>query len=34
MILRDGKGGDFRDFAAIEHWAAGLAKELGAMAHR
>ncbi|MFC8084067.1 flavodoxin domain-containing protein [Streptomyces sp. NPDC057340] len=34
MILRDGKGGDFRDFAAIEHWAAGVAKELGAMTHR
>ncbi|MFF9332051.1 flavodoxin domain-containing protein [Streptomyces albogriseolus] len=33
MILRNGKGGDFRDFAAVEHWAAGLAKELGAMAH-
>ncbi|MEU9552047.1 flavodoxin domain-containing protein [Streptomyces werraensis] len=34
MILRDGKGGDFRDFAAIENWAAGVAKELGALAHR
>ncbi|MFG3127007.1 flavodoxin domain-containing protein [Streptomyces tendae] len=34
MILRNGKGGDFRDFAAIETWAAGLAKELGAAAHR
>ncbi|MEU2602779.1 flavodoxin domain-containing protein [Streptomyces hirsutus] len=34
MILRDGKGGDFRDFAAIEYWAAGVARELGAMVHR
>jgi menaquinone-dependent protoporphyrinogen oxidase len=28
MILRSGKGGDFRDFAAIEAWAAGVADEL------
>ncbi|MEU1177799.1 flavodoxin domain-containing protein [Streptomyces sp. NPDC005820] len=28
MILRSGKGGDFRDFAAIETWAAGIAHEL------
>ncbi|MFA3872610.1 flavodoxin domain-containing protein [Streptomyces sp. MMCC 100] len=34
LILRNGKGGDFRDFAAIEHWAAGVAKELGGMVHR
>ncbi|MFF4544631.1 flavodoxin domain-containing protein [Streptomyces sp. NPDC001435] len=29
MILRSGKGGDFRDFAAIEAWAARVADELG-----
>ncbi|MGW7263283.1 flavodoxin domain-containing protein [Streptomyces sp. NPDC054842] len=34
MILRNGKGGDFRDFAAIENWAQGVAKELGVMVHR
>ncbi|WP_416984709.1 flavodoxin domain-containing protein [Streptomyces sp. T028] len=28
MILRSGKGGDFRDFGAIETWAAGIAHEL------
>ncbi|WP_460061765.1 flavodoxin domain-containing protein [Streptomyces sp. YKOK-I1] len=28
MILRSGKGGDFRDFAAIETWADGIAHEL------
>jgi menaquinone-dependent protoporphyrinogen oxidase len=28
MILRSGKGGDFRDFDAIETWAARLAREL------
>lgn len=28
MIVRSGKGGDFRDFAAIESWAAGVAKAL------
>ncbi|MEU6064473.1 MULTISPECIES: flavodoxin domain-containing protein [Streptomyces] len=28
MILRSGKGGDFRDFAAIEAWAAHVADEL------
>ncbi|MFI6931576.1 flavodoxin domain-containing protein [Streptomyces sp. NPDC050287] len=28
MILRSGKGGDFRDFAAIETWAARVAEEL------
>ncbi|WP_121750981.1 flavodoxin domain-containing protein [Streptomyces sp. E2N166] len=28
MILRSGKGGDFRDFRAIESWAAGLVEEL------
>ncbi|MEU1511082.1 flavodoxin domain-containing protein [Streptomyces sp. NPDC005811] len=28
MILRSGKGGDFRDFAAIETWADGIAQEL------
>ncbi|MFI0538531.1 flavodoxin domain-containing protein [Streptomyces sp. WSLK1-3] len=28
MILRNGKGGDFRDFPAIEHWAAHVAEEL------
>ncbi|MBJ6637547.1 flavodoxin [Streptomyces sp. DHE7-1] len=30
MILRGGKGGDFRDFPAIETWAAGVAAELTA----
>jgi menaquinone-dependent protoporphyrinogen oxidase len=34
MILRNGEGGDFRDSAAIENWAAGVARELGAMSHR
>lgn len=28
MILRKGKGGDFRDFTAIESWAARVADEL------
>lgn len=28
MILRNGKGGDFRDFDHIEKWAAGIAAEL------
>ncbi|MEV5935170.1 flavodoxin domain-containing protein [Streptomyces sp. NPDC052079] len=28
MILRNGKGGDFRDFTAIETWAARVADEL------
>ncbi|MEU2287714.1 flavodoxin domain-containing protein [Streptomyces sp. NPDC013178] len=28
MILRNGKGGDFRDFTAIETWAAHVAAEL------
>ncbi|MFG2732235.1 flavodoxin domain-containing protein [Streptomyces canus] len=28
MILRSGKGGDFRDFAAIQEWAARVAAEL------
>ncbi|WP_261717509.1 flavodoxin domain-containing protein [Streptomyces sp. FZ201] len=28
MILRSGKGGDFRDFDHIEEWAAGIAAEL------
>jgi menaquinone-dependent protoporphyrinogen oxidase len=28
MILRNGKGGDFRDFTAIETWAAHVADEL------
>lgn len=27
MVLRSGKGGDFRDFRAIESWAAGLVEE-------
>ncbi|MFG2516143.1 flavodoxin domain-containing protein [Streptomyces sp. NPDC048584] len=31
MILRSGKGGDFRDFAVIEHWAADVAREIDAM---
>ncbi|MGW4075340.1 flavodoxin domain-containing protein [Streptomyces asiaticus] len=30
MILRNGKGGDFRDFPAIEAWAQRIAKELTA----
>ncbi|KUN89081.1 flavodoxin [Streptomyces bungoensis] len=30
MILRDGRGGDFRDFPAIEAWAARVAGELTA----
>ncbi|SNX56031.1 menaquinone-dependent protoporphyrinogen oxidase [Streptomyces sp. TLI_55] len=28
MIVRSGKGGDFRDFARIEEWAQGIADEL------
>ncbi|MFH9176620.1 flavodoxin domain-containing protein [Streptomyces albogriseolus] len=28
MILRDGKGGDFRDFGRIEAWAAEIGREL------
>ncbi|WP_055524797.1 flavodoxin domain-containing protein [Streptomyces graminilatus] len=28
MILRSGKGGDFRDFGAIEAWAQGIAEAL------
>ncbi|MCX5063958.1 flavodoxin domain-containing protein [Streptomyces sp. NBC_00461] len=28
MIVRNGKGGDFRDFTAIENWAAEVAQEL------
>jgi menaquinone-dependent protoporphyrinogen oxidase len=28
MIVRNGKGGDFRDFTAIEAWAASVAEEL------
>ncbi|MEW2267714.1 flavodoxin domain-containing protein [Streptomyces sp. NPDC047853] len=28
MILRSGKGGDFRDFATIECWAGGLVEKL------
>lgn len=28
MILRSGKGGDFRDFTAIQEWAAHIAAEL------
>jgi len=27
-IVRNGKGGDFRDFTAIEEWAARIADEL------
>lgn len=27
-IVRNGKGGDFRDFGAIEDWAARIAAEL------
>ncbi|MFR9799115.1 flavodoxin domain-containing protein [Streptomyces sp. MS06] len=30
MIIRNGKGGDFRDFARIEEWAAHVAGELTA----
>ncbi|MFD0318513.1 flavodoxin domain-containing protein [Streptomyces flavalbus] len=30
MILRSGKGGDFRDTTAVESWATGIAKELTA----
>ncbi|MEU4659159.1 flavodoxin domain-containing protein [Streptomyces sp. NPDC023723] len=30
LILRNRKGGDFRDFPAIQAWAAGLAKEITA----
>ncbi|MDX3714723.1 flavodoxin domain-containing protein [Streptomyces europaeiscabiei] len=30
MIMRDGKGGDFRDFTAIEEWAARIATDLRA----
>ncbi|MFK4145360.1 flavodoxin domain-containing protein [Streptomyces sp. NPDC004065] len=29
MIVRSGKGGDFRDFPAIEAWADHIARELG-----
>ncbi|MEV7794051.1 flavodoxin domain-containing protein [Streptomyces sp. NPDC087512] len=32
MILRNGKGGDFRDFPAIERWAARVAGEIKAPA--
>ncbi|MGC0208699.1 flavodoxin domain-containing protein [Streptomyces levis] len=32
MILRSGKGGDFRDFTAIEAWAARIAAELATAA--
>ena len=28
MILRSGKGGDFRDFTVVEEWAEGVAAEL------
>jgi menaquinone-dependent protoporphyrinogen oxidase len=28
MILRSGKGGDFRDFGAIQAWAGGIADAL------
>lgn len=28
MILRSGKGGDFRDFGVIQAWAHGIADEL------
>ncbi|MFD7688636.1 flavodoxin domain-containing protein [Streptomyces sp. NPDC059781] len=28
LILRNGKGGDFRDFGRIEAWAAGIGREL------
>lgn len=34
MIVRNGKGGDFRDFPAIEHWAAQVAHELAGSRHR
>ncbi|MFE6282104.1 flavodoxin domain-containing protein [Streptomyces sp. NPDC057877] len=30
MILRSGKGGDYRDFSAIESWATGIARDLTA----
>ncbi|KPI19058.1 Flavodoxin domain containing protein [Actinobacteria bacterium OK074] len=32
MIVRKGKGGDFRDFPRIEAWAAGIARELAGAA--
>ncbi|MBC9717397.1 flavodoxin [Streptomyces sp. TRM66268-LWL] len=32
MILNSGRGGDFRDFARIEEWAAHIAADLQAMA--
>ncbi|CAL9661324.1 hypothetical protein SUDANB105_07025 [Streptomyces sp. enrichment culture] len=32
MILRDGRGGDFRDFPGIERWAARVADEIAAPA--
>ncbi|MEV5312443.1 flavodoxin domain-containing protein [Streptomyces sp. NPDC052610] len=32
MILRDGRGGDFRDFPGIERWAARVADEMAAPA--
>lgn len=28
MLLRNGKGGEFQDFTAIEEWAARVATEL------
>lgn len=34
MILRDGKGGDFRDFPAIEAWASRIGAELAGVAGR
>lgn len=34
MILREGKGGDFRDMPHIERWAARVADELAAYATR
>ncbi len=33
MILKNGKGGDFRDFARIEEWAAEVAEELAQEKH-
>ncbi|WP_155056031.1 flavodoxin domain-containing protein [Streptomyces blattellae] len=33
MILKNGKGGDFRDFARIEEWAAEVAEELAGEKH-
>lgn len=33
MLLRDGRGGDFRDLAATETWAARIAGELGGVPH-